>query len=144
METLAQTASAVREIGSALKLPFRLQNHWTIQSYAIDTNVVTVTLTVYATRESVRETRFVKKGTRMMAWTRADETSRWQYQEFTVWDTDFVPFTQHQIGKIESPAEYRARRQWEGDVYRPGSDRSPMDSAARAVEYSPMTNYWNK
>jgi hypothetical protein len=129
-------------------------------SYKIDreNGTVTVLTEFLDTHETAREVRYVRRGRRLQSWSeRYDFTSDnelkagerfvglWKYREIVMWDDTFSPYTEHKIGRIETPEEYRARRRWEGDQYRVGSSRSPMDSAARVTEgFSPMADYWNK
>lgn len=155
--SLADTAVAQRELSAALGLPFALRAHQRIVGYSITDETIAVTIEFYLTSETTRELRFTKKGTRMMVWTAAydltGDTSHilfgrggrfWTYQEMVAFDPTFVPYIEHKIGRIESPAEYAERRRWEGEQYRVGSHKSPMDSAQRVCDGpSPMADYWN-
>lgn len=146
----------VREIASALRLPFELRANNTLVNYTVSPQSVTVLVEFLVTNETAREVRFVRRGRRLMVWkarydfvnpvpSDATAIGSWEYREIVMWDDTFKPYVEHKIGRIESPAEYRARRAWEGDQYRVGSSRSPMDSAYRVtLGDSPMTDYWNK
>lgn len=138
---------AAREVTQALGTAWVLPHHATITKLEITDESVTVVLDIYEVRETVRETRFIKHGVRLLNWTSSsDSYFGWKYTTMTAWDDDFKPFTEHKVGRIETPAEYMERRRWEGEVYRPGSDRSPMDSAYRVTlghTTDAMTNYWN-
>jgi hypothetical protein len=162
-ESLSALAEFTRETGIRIALP----PHATVLNVNIESwvaataNKLSVTLDVYEVTETVRELRFVRHGKRMMIWTdvsdevHADPTAEYDVKgvtgrfykcmSMTLWDDDFVPFIEHRVGKIETPAEYAARRRWEGEQYRVGTSRNPMDSASRVTEgYSPMSDYWNR
>ena len=149
----------VREIADALGLPFVLRANHTLRKYTVSPNVVTAVVDFITTTETAREVRYTRRGTRLMVWQatpdgkigRSDivaesgDWMQWEYSDIVVWDDTFKPYTEIKFGRIETPAEYYARRRWEGDQYRVGSNHSPMDSAQRVAEgYSPMSDYWNK
>jgi hypothetical protein len=157
----------LKQFTSDTGLPITLPAHATVLNVntsdwlAGTSERFSVTLDVYEVAETVRELRFVKHGTRMMIWTEiydfTDHTNApdvyardgsmraYKCTSMTLWDDDFVPFTEHRVGRIETPAEYAARRKWEGEQYRVGSDKSPMDSAYRVtLGDSPMADYWMK
>jgi hypothetical protein len=148
----------VREIASVLDLPFELRANNTLISSNISDNAVTALIEFLVTNETAREVRYMRRGRRLMSWTRVvgDDLyadfgarqivdGRWEYREIVMWDDTFKPYVENKIGRIETPAEYHARRRWEGEQYRVGSNRSPMDSAHRVtLGASPMEDYWNK
>jgi hypothetical protein len=151
----------VREIASALGLPFELRANNTLVKYTISDETVTVLVTFVVTNETNREVRYMRRGNRLMQWKLTTDgtgvgsklvfpdgkpvIARWKYTEVVLWDDAFEPYIENKIGRSETPAEYHARRRWEGEQYRVGSSRSPMDSASRVTEgYSPMEDYWNK
>ncbi len=147
---------SIRSIQRALNLPWELRANQTLLMYDIRPEAVTVLVEFLDVNETARETRYMRRGRRLSQWeARYDFTVErpegeqwvglWKYTEVVMWDDTFKPYIEHKLGKIETPAEYYARRRWEGDQYRVGSHKSPMDSAQRVSEgYSPMSDYWNK
>jgi hypothetical protein len=136
-----------RKVSEALGSAWNLPHHATINEVIIEAEKVTVNLTVFEVEETVREDRFKRKGMRLLEWTSSpDSLFGWKYQTITLWDESFVPYAEHKVGRIESVKEYMDRRKWEGEVYRPGSERSPMDSAYRVTlghTTTQMERYWN-
>lgn len=147
-DPLAQRLSVIAEIECALgarKLQLRPCD--SILTYSITDWRVVISVRVPQVVETRRETRYVGAVIRMMIFSRPefDYCAPWSYEKIEVPDPDFVPYTDHMMGRIESPAEYAERRRWEGDQYRVGVSRFPMDSAARAAQgYSPMESDWLK
>lgn len=148
---------SIREIRDALGLPWELRANTTLVKYNIEPHTKISVLTEFlVTTETNREVRFTRRGKRLAVWeARWDFTEprepgelfMWKYSEVVMWDDTFEPYTEHKIGRIETPEEYRARRIWEGEQYRVGSAKSPMDSAYRVTlghTTDAMTNYWNK
>lgn len=151
----------VREIASALGLPFELRANNTLVKSNISPDAVTVLVEFLVTNETTREVRFMRRGRRLMVWEASPDGKvgrsglvaddgdwmQWKYSEIVMWDDTFKPYIEHKIGRIETPAEYRDRRRWEGDQYRVGSSRTPMDSAYRVTlghTTDAMTDYWNR
>lgn len=137
----------LRKISDALGSDFTLRAHQELISYQILDGMVLVALTVHRYTETVRETKLTHRGTRMIKFTESkDFPGIWEREESTMWDEDFTPYALHQVGRIETPAEYHARRRWEGMQYRVGSPSNPMDNAERSSDptYSPMHDYWMK
>jgi hypothetical protein len=140
---------AARGVSKALGMPFVLPRYATIESVTIEDEKVGVVLTIFEVTETKRELRFRKRGTRLMHWTldcTGEYESGWKYDSLTFWHDDFTPYTELVLGRVETPKEYYERRVWEGNVYRPGSDKTPLDSAARVTEgytTESMTKYWN-
>ena len=138
-------AQALSELEEALGCAFPIRACDELISYGITDTLITVTVRVITVVDTVRETRYTGAVLRMQAWTRGAADGRLAYQKFEVADDTFVPWTDHKLGKIETPVEYHDRRRWEGMQYRVGTESSPMDSAQRAAEgFSPMQQYWMK
>lgn len=136
----------LREISRAVNYQFRLSAHQELISYTITDDTVMVALIVHKWREGVSRDYLTHRGTRIMSWER-DETGNLSLtSSMTMWDEDFVPYSDHKIGRVETPAEYHARRDWEGMQHRVGTHKSPMDNAERSADpsYSPMHDYWMK
>lgn len=135
----------LRQISDKLGFPFTLRPHQTMIRYSISDETIMVALTVHRYKESIRETKLTHRGTTMITFTASKITpGHWIREEMTVWDEDFTPYALHQVGRIETPAEYRDRREWEAMQYRVGSASNPMDNAERSSDptYSPMHDYW--
>jgi len=153
-ENAPSVHDSVRAIAAELKLPFVLRANNTLVKYDIKSGErVTVLVEFLTTTETAREVRYTRRGKRLMSWeARYDytdipegELTNWKYSEVVMWDDTFEPYVENKIGRIESPAEYAERRRWEGEQYRVGSPRSPMDSAHRVtLGHTPMADYWNK
>lgn len=165
-ESLSALAEFTRDTGIRIALP----PHATVLNVNLDKwangtdTRLSITLDVYEVTESVRELRFVRHGKRMMIWTdqttpvfhgepveapiKTEYGTYFSYMGIDLWDDDFVPFTEHRVGKIETPAEYRARRDWEAMQYRVGTPRSPMDnaevSACESDTTPAMYRHWNR
>ena len=135
----------LRKISDALGSDFTLRAHQELVSYQIMDGMVMVALTVHRYTETVRETKLTHRGTRMITFTESTVIPGWwDRQEMTLWDEDFTPYALHQVGRIETPKEYRERRDWEAMQYRVGTSSNPMDNAERSSDptYSPMHDYW--
>ena len=139
---------AAKQVSTALGMPWLLPANAFVKTFNITSNTVSVTLDVFKVEETTRESRFVGRGTRMLVWELDDTFANgWKYTCMTLWDDNFEPVAVNKIGRIESPAEYHARRDWEAMQYRVGNDKSPMDNAARTAEgltTDAMTNHWNR
>lgn len=137
-----QKLATVRAITGDYQL--RLRPHERLIKAFLGDDTVSVLIETYRVRELTRESRLEARGQKLIGYKR--EGGTWLCQgQLISWDDDFEPVVIAHFGKGYTPAEYRARRLWEGDCHRPGTDAQPMDSAARAAEgYSPMQNYWMK
>src|SRR4051812_11870735 len=130
-----QSVLEARKVSEALDMPWQLPRHATIVNWIVTDDRVAVSLEIFEVKETNREDKFTKKGIRLLNWTKnLSARNGWDYSIMTVWDEDFEPYSELKIGKIESPAEYIARREWEGMQYRVGTSHSPMDSASRVTE----------
>jgi hypothetical protein len=143
-DTLVDRTHAIRQVESAIGRKLVLRAIDTIVSTRLTDTMVAITVRVPTVVETRRETRYVGAVLRMMVWTRTD--GDWSYMKMEVKDDEFVPYVDNMMGRIESPAEYNARRNWEAMQYRVGNDLSPMDNAERSADptYSPMHDYWMK
>lgn len=108
---------------------------------------ISILLHVMRYSETAREVRFTKSGMRLRSWKK--DGKRWIEQEpLTIWDEEFVPYTEVRFGRHVSVDEYREQRQWEAETYRCGTGRTPMDSFNRTVEggrdstTDAMYTYW--
>lgn len=144
----------VAEIARETRLPVVLPPHATVLSVSIEpwyeatSDTIMVTFDIYEVVETIRESRFVKHGMRIVSFT-ADETGHRGFttKSITVWDDDedFSPFTINKIGRIETPQEYAARRDWEAMQYRVGTLNNPLDNADRTAEghtTASMQKHW--
>lgn len=123
-----------------------------IDKLVVSDGVVKMRLTVHRYTVGVTRTRLTGRGTQLIVWTPDRDGTytdlfggTWKVDSVTLWDDTFEPVEIHQIGRIETPAEYHARRRWEAQTYRVGTDKSPMDNAdVSADPKMPMYNYWMK
>jgi hypothetical protein len=164
-----ESLAALAEFSSATGIPMALPSSATVLNVNFtdwhegNSPIVSVTLQVLEVKETVRETRYLRRGVKMMIWTcvtgevnaydaHYDVISGWgdywTFQSIVSWESDFTPYTEHKIGRIETPAEYAERRRWEGMQYRVGTSRSPMDNAEVAACESDTTpamyRHWMK
>lgn len=129
-QTIAQQLIPLKR---ALGRPFQVLPYQTVTNVLITDEMMVVMMKVMEYKETAREVRFTKSGTKMMSWKLID--GHWQEQpSITAWDEDFVPYIEARFGRHISVEEYRERARWEAETYRCGTRRTPMDSFARTVE----------
>lgn len=131
----------------ALGRPIQLTPYQSVLRVDVTDTDVRVVLHVMKYTETAREVRFTKSGIRLRSWKLNGKL--WKENEpFTIWDDDFVPYTEARFGRHISVDEYTEQRRWEAETYRCGSGRTPMDSFNRTVEggrettTDKMFKYW--
>lgn len=117
----------------------------TVVKVEVKAHTAAVLIDTYVVDERPREFRFKKHGLKLVSFYRT--TVGWVQagQPFTDWDDEFEPFSQAKFGRSVSPQEYVARRAWERNVFRPGSDITPLDSYQRVLDgptHPDMERYW--
>lgn len=109
----------------------------------VDDASVNLVFETFHVREGKTRTVFLKQGVRLVSYSR--ETGE-KIGEMISWD-EVKPNVQiANFGRVETPEETRARREWEADAYRVGSTKNPLDNAARTADqfaHPTMTKYWS-
>lgn len=138
IETLSDRAVA---LGGTFHI--RVKPYEKCQLVRITDADVTLVFETYLVRESSRKTTFLKQGTRAVSYSRVtgEKTA-----EMIVWDEQ-APIIEHvDLGRVETAAETRARREWEADAHRVGTAKNPLDNASRTADqfaHPRMTKYWS-
>lgn len=116
---------------TGIRLPIK---EWeSIDAFLIDETNGMVMLTTYEVKDLVRETRYLRKGVRVIQLHRAE--GRWKIvDDNTVWDDEFEPWTYVKFGRIKTDAEIEEQREWEKLCYRPGTKKTQLDSYERVCD----------
>lgn len=150
-QTAAQQLRAIKQvIGQAVYL----RPYQEVVNVQITDKSVMLAIRVFRYTETQAEVRFSASGIRMMGWELTDHG--WKRKplglngeiDLTIWDEDFKPYIECRYGTHRSVAEYYERLEWEANVHRPGTGRTPLDNFYRTVESSrdettpAMYKYW--
>jgi hypothetical protein len=147
-------AQQLKPVKQALGKPFQLLPYQSVKKVTITADSITVLLQVYQFTETYREVRFHKSGLMMYAWKLKDNV--WIAQHLggddqiplVIWDESFEPYIECRFGTHRSIKEYYDRLEWESNVHRPGTSRTPLDNFTRTVEAAQcettpaMFKYW--
>lgn len=134
-------AAAEMHMGRKLHMPF----HAEVRAIIVEDERLVVQYTRYMADMRTRETRY------QAAYTVADVYTRdagvWsRSDQFEAIDDTFRPHAVYEAaGEHRDETAQRARRLHEGDCYRPGGGRFPMDNAARTAEgytTAKMERHW--
>jgi hypothetical protein len=115
-------------------IPFKLPYHSKVTAVVIDDYQVIIKYYRYDATRLARETRY------NAAWVVADVyacvNDEWSFHDrYEAPDDTFMPHTVHEAAsQHRDEAAQRERRMFEGDCYRPGASRFPMDNAQRTAE----------
>lgn len=117
-----------------------------VLDYKVTDEMAVLKVEVWRFVDTSREVRFNEHGTRLFCWAR-HETLGWvrAMDPVTIWDEDFQPFIHVKFGRSVSPREHAEQRAWEKSVYRPGTDRFPLDNYERVLAgptTPAMERYW--
>lgn len=125
-------------------LVMRLRPYENVVKVTVDDTKAAILIETFRFKELAREVRFKARGEKLIGFIRAQDV--WlPVGELVTWDESFVPFTHVKYGKSVSPREHAARRQWERECYRPGSEVTPLDSYSRVLSgptTEAMERYW--
>jgi hypothetical protein len=123
-------AAIEAHIGATIRLP----HHSKLIGAVIEEERVAILFTKYEAQVMARETRYASADKVLHTYTRAD--GMWSRSDvFTVPDDTFTPHVVHEsAGVHRDEHEQMRRRTFEGDCYRPGTSKAPMDNAARTAE----------
>lgn len=143
MESQIRLLASVRDHTGFITI---LRPFETIKKITLTDDTAGIVVETFSFDDRTRDIRFNKRGTKLIAYKRSDETGEWLRNGMvTMWDESFVPFIQAKFGTPVTPTEYAAKRQWERECYRPGTDAQPLDNAARTdagQTTDTMRKYW--
>lgn len=104
-----------------------------IDAFLIDEKAGLISMTTFEVKDLVRETRYLRKGTRVIELSRA--TGSWKIvSDETFWDDEFQPWTYVKFGNIKTDADIQEEREWEKMCYRPGTKKTQLDSYERVCD----------
>jgi hypothetical protein len=104
-----------------------------VDAFLINESSGMIVLTTFEVKDLVRETRYNRKGTRVIQLSRG--SGSWKItDDHTLWDEDFEPYVYVKFGNIKTDAEREEQREWEKLAYRPGSKKTQLDSYERVCD----------
>lgn len=125
-------------------LVIQLRPYENVLKISTEESKAAILIETFKFTDLAREVRFKARGEKLLGFVRVNNV--WiPVGELVTWDESFVPFTHVKYGKSVSPREYAARRQWERECYRPGSEITPLDSYQRVLSgptTEEMERYW--
>lgn len=135
-------SAAEMHMGRSIKMPY----HSKLTAVVIEDYQVIVKYTRYQAAVMSRETRYSAAWIVADIYTCIDDV--WSLHDtFDAPDDTFTPHAVHEAAnQHRDEREQRERRTFEGDCYRPGASRFPMDNAQRTSEgYTTerMTKHWS-
>lgn len=134
-------AAAEMHIGTTIRLPFEAK----VKALIVEDDRMVLQYTRYEVSRLARESRYAAAYTVADVFTR--DAGVWSRTDrFEAADEAFRPHAVHESGRAHrDEIEQAARRTFEGDCHRPGTSKSPMDSAERTSEgytTDKMARHW--
>jgi hypothetical protein len=127
-------------------LQLRLRPYETVVTIAVQSPTqIVVKSEVYDFDERRTETFLTAKGTRLIAFQKAESGWSQSGKTITVWDPSFSRIAVNHYAPGKTEGEWLTGRAWDRLAYRPGSDAQPMDSFYRTTKgYTPakMARHW--
>lgn len=123
-------SAAQMHMGQPVKIPY----HSKVTAIVVDDDRLVVKYVRYIVDPRARESRY--EAAYVVADVYTCTGGQWSRTDtFEAVDATFRPHAVHEgPGQVRDEHEQRTRRIYEGDCYRPGASRAPMDNAARTAE----------
>lgn len=108
-------------------------------------DTIVVQIVTHEVNERKTQTILTGRGVRLIQYKLVDGSWKETFRLPVVWEPDFKPMTYSLFGPGKTPEEWLQAKLFEQMCYRPGSDRSPLDSCSRtSIGYTTpkMARHW--
>lgn len=136
---MVSTIQQLAEVKKAVGEPFYLRLGEELLTVHISEACVMLAVRTVRIKEYSIGYKVVAQGTRLITW-ELQPYGTWTRSQMTTWDSDFKPYEVGTLGGKSIP-EWRERREWEDDCYRPGNgtrlgQRDSTDRAFQGYDYT--------